>query len=183
MSPTKICTWCHKEQPLESFHKAKGYRGGRRTWCKNCCHEKNKVKKATAEYKAQQRDYSRRTRENFAEREKRRLRMKTWRANNVERVRAANIARYGLTFEAFNELLVAQHGCCKICGLKLVPMGGPQKNEKAHIDHCHATGTVRGLLCGQCNIMLGAAKDRVEVLLAAAEYLYVNQTGPELPAG
>jgi hypothetical protein len=55
--------------------------------------------------------------------------------------------------------------------LPIVPFGGPQRNEKAHVDHCHASGVVRGLLCGQCNILLGAAKDSIETLFAAADYL------------
>ena len=39
------------------------------------------------------------------------------------------------------------------------------------IDHCHETGLFRGLLCHNCNLLLGHAKDQPEVLRRAAEYL------------
>lgn len=43
--------------------------------------------------------------------------------------------------------------------------------KKLCIDHCHKTGRVRGALCASCNNMLGQAKDRVDLLLRAIEYL------------
>jgi hypothetical protein len=77
------------------------------------------------------------------------------------------LRRYGLTVEIYETMLAAQGGVCKICG------GGP--NGKAvgrlHVDHDHATGRVRGLLCYLCNKMLGLARDRAEVLDRAAAYL------------
>jgi len=55
----------------------------------------------------------------------------------------------------------AQRGCCKICG----------KDGYLYVDHCHAGGHVRGLLCPQCNSGLGMFKDSVENLSAAIRYL------------
>lgn len=49
---------------------------------------------------------------------------------------------------------------CEICG-----------NEPKHIDHCHATGVVRGHLCRQCNLALGMFQDSPELLDKAKEYL------------
>lgn len=43
--------------------------------------------------------------------------------------------------------------------------------DNSHVDHCHATKAVRGILCTSCNWMLGDAKDRPEVLRAGAAYL------------
>src|SRR5690348_9964341 len=72
---------------------------------------------------------------------------------------------YGLTLEEYQELFDKQRGCCAICERPLV--GG----RGTHIDHCHTTKRVRGLLCSQCNVMLGMAQDNVDVLLAAVAYL------------
>jgi hypothetical protein len=44
------------------------------------------------------------------------------------------------------------------------------------MDHCHQTGTFRGLLCHLCNKGLGLFKDRPDTLLAAARYLQVAHT-------
>lgn len=75
--------------------------------------------------------------------------------------------RYGLSTGEYEKLLAGQNGVCAIC-LANEPGG---RFETFHIDHCHATGNVRGLLCNSCNHMLGNARDRVLVLEAAARYL------------
>ena len=77
--------------------------------------------------------------------------------------------KYGMTLDEFNELSEAQeHECC-ICG----------EENKVHknlvVDHNHATGEVRGLICSPCNSALGHAKDLVKVLEAMIDYL--NERG------
>lgn len=56
-----------------------------------------------------------------------------------------------------------QHGCCAICGKEL--------HDVFMVDHSHKHGDVRGLLCRQCNVMLGMAHDDEGVLLRAAKYI------------
>lgn len=72
---------------------------------------------------------------------------------------------YGLTPEQYIETVDAQGGVCKICGNEF------RNAADTHIDHDHVTGVFRGILCGNCNIMLGHAKDDPEILVRAAEYL------------
>lgn len=74
---------------------------------------------------------------------------------------------YGLTAEQFEALQVAQGRKCAICGTD--EPGG--NGDCFRVDHDHATGEVRGLLCHACNLMLGYAKDNVAVLAAAIRYL------------
>ena len=54
----------------------------------------------------------------------------------------------------------------------VTPGGGRDtKHASLHIDHCHKTGVVRGMLCGNCNFLLGHANDSPEILRKAADYL------------
>lgn len=62
---------------------------------------------------------------------------------------------------------------CNICG------NGPGKgmsnsNKALHLDHCHKTGIIRGLLCGSCNVGLGHFKDNIDSLKKAVNYLLEN---------
>jgi hypothetical protein len=56
--------------------------------------------------------------------------------------------KYGLTPEDYDAKLAEQGGVCAICGKS------PTK-RRLHIDHCHETGRIRGLLCTGCNTRLG----------------------------
>jgi hypothetical protein len=72
-----------------------------------------------------------------------------------------------LTVEEFDALLASQDGKCAICRTDKWPGNG----NRPHVDHCHATGKVRGILCTSCNNGLGRFKDRVDLLEAAIAYL------------
>lgn len=70
--------------------------------------------------------------------------------------------RYGLTPEQVESMKVTQGNVCAIC---------ETEPKTWHIDHCHSTGKVRGLLCGSCNMALGLMKDDPVRLSKAQEYL------------
>lgn len=87
-----------------------------------------------------------------------------------EKVRAKALKHaYNMTLEAYESMFVAQFGLCAICGK--VP-----KNGKLQVDHCHASGVIRGLLCLQCNHMLGNAQDDIKTLKNAMRYLQKHLT-------
>ncbi len=69
--------------------------------------------------------------------------------------------RYGLTKEQYAEMFERQGGLCASC----------RTDPADHIDHCHATKKVRGLLCAGCNKGLGLFKDDPDRVEAAAKYL------------
>ncbi len=73
--------------------------------------------------------------------------------------------RYGLTLAAYTAMLESQGGVCKICG------GGPKCKGRLYVDHCHRTGTVRGLLCSYCNSAIGLFKDNGSVMVQASAYV------------
>lgn len=71
--------------------------------------------------------------------------------------------KYGVTSQQVADMFERQAGACAICGSSLF--------DTCHIDHCHITGNVRGLLCRACNHGLGNFNDSPEALVAAANYL------------
>jgi hypothetical protein len=73
--------------------------------------------------------------------------------------------KYGLEPEDKKTLIEKQNNSCAICGYKF-----GQKEGDMHIDHCHTTNVVRGLLCNSCNTGLGHFRDSPELLNKAAEY-------------
>lgn len=82
--------------------------------------------------------------------------------------RKERLKKYGLTPETFAEMLTSQGGKCAICRQ-------PPKEFNLHVDHCHSTGRVRGLLCKRCNQHIGAFEDSPALLRRAAEYLDNSQ--------
>ncbi len=71
--------------------------------------------------------------------------------------------QYGITKLEFIQLIDNQNGNCAICNKNL--------DNEIHIDHCHTTGKVRGILCGKCNKGLGQFDDNVNYLTNAIKYL------------
>lgn len=89
-------------------------------------------------------------------------------ASQIGRSRRYMLKRkYGLTEDGFAELLASQGGGCAICGT--TEPGG--RAQQFHVDHHHETGTVRGILCTNCNSGLGQFKDDPSLLEAAVRYL------------
>jgi Recombination endonuclease VII len=83
---------------------------------------------------------------------------------NDPSLRSGKLKRlYGISAAEYDALLAKQGGVCAIC----------RKRSKGRlcVDHCHLTGTVRGLLCSACNVALGYLKDDQASLVAALAYL------------
>lgn len=80
---------------------------------------------------------------------------------------------YGITPEDYQEMFEKQQGVCRICGCS-----DSKHNVTEHllVDHCHQSGKVRGLLCTNCNFLIGQAQDSIDTLLNAAWYLKLSQT-------
>lgn len=79
---------------------------------------------------------------------------------------------YGVSLEQYEAMMAAQGGVCAICGTS----DWPGKDNRPHVDHCHETGKVRGILCGPCNNGLGNFGDDPARLRAAAAYLEAAMT-------
>lgn len=85
-----------------------------------------------------------------------------YRANRPRELVRERELKYGVTPEDFARMLELQDGSCAIigCGKTFLV-----------VDHEHATGAVRGLLCRGCNAGIGMLRDQPELLRAAAMYL------------
>lgn len=115
--------------------------------------------------------YNRKYRAENLELEKQR--QKLWIINNREQRRAidrnSNLRKlYGITTADYECLFASQSGKCAICG---DAAGGKGNRASLHVDHEHSTGTIRGLLCGPCNVGIGSLRDRQDLLLKAVDYL------------
>lgn len=172
LSSSKTCRICGQTKPLDDFYKMAGMRDGHRNECKSC------------NLAAKRRRYE-------AEPDKYIGMVNRWRANNREHVNAyqrRNNARperkraqrdayyrrtFGISADDFDAILAEQGGGCAICG-KL-----PDRAASLHLDHCHDTGAIRGILCLSCNQGLGKFREDADLLDAAARYLRqgVTRTG------
>jgi hypothetical protein len=142
----KTCRDCGQTKPLAEMQKHPAFKDGHNTLCSEC----------------------------------NRRRVKEWRKKNPEK-RALQAAKegkqdyvknkhlkrdFGITLDEYNVMFEQQEGCCKICKRHQVHF-----SRRLAVDHCHSTGKIRGLLCSQCNTLLGMAKDDTLVLQEAINYL------------
>lgn len=89
---------------------------------------------------------------------------KRYKNNNIKKVRYASIKKlYGLSADTYEKILENQQGCCAICLLKMT--------KTPHVDHCHKSKKVRGLLCFNCNRAIGHMQDDPAIAKRAASYL------------
>jgi len=81
---------------------------------------------------------------------------------------AAFLRRYRMSLHDFDTLLVRQGGLCAACKTRRV----------CCVDHCHATGKVRGLLCMNCNLGIGHFNDDPDLMRSATAYLEASLCDP-----
>ena len=74
--------------------------------------------------------------------------------------------RYDITLEEYQDLYAKQKGACAICK--------DHPNTMLCIDHDHIDNFVRGLLCSKCNLMIGNARNDINILEEAINYLERN---------
>jgi hypothetical protein len=154
----KWCPACRQLLPVSEFHKNKRTWDGLYDRCKAC-----NAEVVAANNRERSKDPEWRERKN--------QRARDWReANQGENLKRSykdyNLRQlYGITLERFETMLAGQGGRCAICR-KPFPSA-----LDTHVDHDHATGRVRGILCSACNNGLGRFRDNPAVLRRAASYL------------
>lgn len=141
----KTCSKCLEIKTPEDFNRHSQTRDGLQSQCKECAR--------AAARASSKKKYTNPCLE--------------FQANLAQVKRAESYKRkYGWDITNYEQQLEKQGGCCAICGTS-----DPKRNGMFHIDHCHDTGKVRGLLCGHCNIGIGNLKDDPLLLARAIDYL------------
>lgn len=72
---------------------------------------------------------------------------------------------YNISIEEYERMEIAQGGVCAIC------CKPDQNGQRLAVDHDHATGRIRSLLCGFCNKGIGMFRDDPAIVQAAVHYL------------
>jgi hypothetical protein len=114
--------------------------------------------------------------------EKARATKQRWRLNNPDKVKAERerrntvgraerlnknyLRRYGITLAERDAMLASQGGKCACCGTSSV---GAVRGW--HVDHCHTTKIVRGILCSGCNTFIGKIEADPARHMAALAYI------------
>ena len=141
-SDLRLCIFCDRHKPLDEFYTNRHRHKSR---CKSC-------------ERIRERKWHNSKRAHIKKKDPNRLKI----AKRREQLRY----RFNLTIDEYDKILENQQGKCAICG------GGREKQKyKFAVDHCHATGKIRGILCQNCNAGLGLFKDNPQSLTNAITYL------------
>jgi hypothetical protein len=165
---TKICTKCGEEKALTEFYTTnRNNKPYILPSCKKCCNQ------YATQYAQTHRTVTRKAVSKWAKNnpESNRCKSKRWKSNNPEYRRKYELkSRYGLTLEAYKQLIKNQDGKCAICGEI-----AQDTLSSLFVDHDHITGKIRGLLCIRCNAGIGFMQDNSDICRKAANYLEQNK--------
>ena len=160
----RVCTTCLIEKDFEAFHLSRGSLHGRSRKCKSCTHQAQRVYRMQPHVKVAGAKATIKSKG---------IREDAFGAALVRhKTNMANIRhKYGLEERDLQDALLKQQGCCAICKTDLGDYVVNHEHRVYHIDHCHTTGQVRGLLCPACNTMLGCLEKHNVALSEIADYL------------
>jgi hypothetical protein len=97
---------------------------------------------------------------------------KAYRNRHPDRIKNTELKKlYGITLQDYQRMAEAQNHRCDICGELETAVDKQGVPRRMPVDHCHATGKIRALLCSACNKALGGFRDRPDLLRKAAEYI------------
>jgi hypothetical protein len=183
---TKLCKKCKVQKPLSDFHNHPSTSDRKTIECKTCASARLKIryqingeeirKRVSARRVANRETTNAKLREYYKENadtlkaQKKERYRKNPKRYQAETRRVKLFSGYGLTLEQYDLMVVKQAGRCAICA------GPPVHNKRLTVDHDHSDGTVRGLLCSECNSGLGFFKDSVLILERALKYIQRDRT-------
>ena len=171
----RACSACGRWKPLSAYHCTGKTKLGHPIYkrkCRACRSEARRSERQADLSAARALD-----RERYHTKRKQDPNRKERTRNAARRARSSNPARFleagwraqgiqGFSYPDYLLLLAQQNGGCRICRRVTLPL---------HVDHSHASGRVRGLLCGSCNRALGQFQEDPVRLTAALGYLQLHE--------
>jgi hypothetical protein len=170
----RTCTRCKREKDGSEFYWNKA-KDKPREWCKECYREWHRDRYAPKNGTDDSPRDCAWCGESFRPRTRRFAKFCSRECLNAERVGSGRarerhlMRKYGITLADYDRMLTEQGGGCAICGT--LPGEQTRYQQFLHVDHCHVTGKVRGLLCDQHNLLLGRFDHDPALLRRAADYL------------
>lgn len=161
----KTCHCCKTERSESEFYRDSSKASGLSSHCKPCGRARSKTYR-DREDPERRRAYNKEYHIRNAEKAK--ANSKKWRLENPEKELARDLKdSFGMTLEAWDELMLKQGGVCAICENQC------KSGRRLAVDHIHGTNPiiVRGLLCACCNRAVGMLKDSPHLLRRAADYV------------
>jgi len=173
MGKEQRCGCCKKQLPLEAF--SPSYRGKDGTWCRDCFSAYHRGEAVTTSHASRT---CRNCGTSYTPKQLKANAAYCSRACKDEyrktsgRERDSYLRRkYGIGADGYDRLLAEQGGGCALCGVKPEDLTAGRYRTYLHVDHCHATGRVRGLLCPEHNLLLGRFGDSPEMFRKILAYL------------
>jgi hypothetical protein len=176
----KLCATCKVEKPLSEFAPTKQQlKFGVKSVCRDCDREykrqwvlKNPVRQREqiSGWKASNREKVRAWNRDYAAR----MRKERPEQAKLYEARARFKREYGITLDERDAMIAGQNGLCSICHRKPGVKG-------LCVDHCHASGKVREMICSACNMAVGMAEEVPDWLESIAAYLRRHDEDPDPP--
>lgn len=145
---SQTCKKCGESKHLSEFGNNASSLTGKSCYCKPCRMKREHERKLAdpSQYREEKKRHYLKYRDGYRSRQLKR--------------------QFGIDLNRYNEMFAEQEGKCKSCGTH-------QKDLRLglSVDHCHKTGKVRGLLCGNCNTALGLLKDDPVLIEKLLTYL------------
>jgi hypothetical protein len=156
----KTCSTCKTTKEISQFSKNKAQTDGLANVCKSCFAIYAKKYREENKETISQKDHI------YWITKRKEVQAKQYKENKHEHKDYKLKTTYGISLDDYRILLKKQNYCCGICEK-------PRSDFKIDfaVDHCHLTGTIRGLLCGNCNNGLGRFKDNTNIVGKAFLYL------------
>lgn len=164
----KKCYQCKETKSLIDFSKDRSRPDGLSYKCKNCDYKQKLIlkHKDLDKYKEKIKVHQKNYRSKSTTKQKYREYYLINKEKMITKCYFSKLKKlFGITEKQYLQMLQEQENLCKICNNAF------ENRRDTHLDHCHKTNTVRGLLCGACNKGLGHFKDNIENLQKAIKYL------------